>query len=250
MSIKGLGKSKQPYQYLDEYVQMPDWEKLHAEVCWGISQSEWNKKFVSSGVHADWAHQEITPFLMNWEKNLSVYEKEFFLKCATADEKLKFLTALKYIPHPFWSLFIRFNRRVERTGVRNKSVGADCDWTDNAQHFPTLVEFIKKLPFSEIGRVMLFMTEANNQTVPHYDDIDNGSRPNDDFIWFTTKPGTKKIFVFDNDTKEKFYTAPDKKLVWFNEFDWHGTDPTDHFSFSVRIDGKFTPEVKKALSEM
>ena len=97
---------------------------------------------------------------------------------------------------------------------------------------------------------MLFMTEANNQTVPHYDDIDNGSRPNDDFIWFTTKPGTKKIFVFDNDTKEKFYTAPDKKLVWFNEFDWHGTDPTDHFSFSVRIDGKFTPEVKKALSEM
>ena len=248
MPLLGLGSQKTPFIYLDEHAPVIDWSRLHAEVCYGISQCIWDKKFVSSGVHRDWADYEITPYMTNFAENLSPYEKEFFFKCSTTDEKIKYLTSLGPIPHPFWALFLRYNKRIERTGILNKSVQADCFWTEHAAKFPTLVEIIKQLPFQDIGRVMLFMTEANNQTVPHFDGKTQDERPNDDFIWFTTKPGTKNIFVMDEFTKERTYAATDKKFVWWNEMDYHGTEPTTHFSFSIRIDGKFTPEVKSAIT--
>lgn len=248
MALKGLGKNKKPFLYLDKFIDNQiDFTKLHSEVCLGIAKSEWSKKFVSSGVHEDWADIEITPYMKNYEKNLDPYARALFYRCTTTDEKIKFLNAYGPIPHPFWGLFIRNNKRIERTGIRNKAVGADCEWTNNAQFFPTLVEFIKTLPFSEIGRVILFMTEANNQTVPHFDGAVRDERPNDDFIWFTTKPGTKNIYVMDDSSKERIYADNNNKFIWFNEMDYHGHEPVSHFSFSIRIDGKFKPEVKEAL---
>lgn len=247
MSLLGLGKNKKPFIYLDNHITAPDWNKLHSEVCLGIAKSNWNKKFVSSGVHTDWRKDEITPYMMEYEKHLDPYSKSLFLRCVSTDEKIKFLTAFGPVPHPFWGLFIRNNKRVERTGIRNKSVGADCEWTENARYFPTLVDFIKKMPFTEIGRVMLFMTEANNQTVPHYDGMHQDERPNDDFVWFTTKEGTKNIYVMDSETKQRIYADQKSKFVWFNEMDYHGTEPVGNFSFSIRIDGKFNPELREKL---
>lgn len=251
MSLIGLGQQKKLFIYLDDYINIDvNWEQLHTEVCFGISRSKWEKKFVSSGVHEDWSDCEITPYLTNFLKNLTPYQTKFYLKCRTTEEKIKYLTSLGPIAHPFWSVFLRYNKKVEQTGIANKSVGDDCSWTENAKHFNSLVNLIEQLPFSEVGRVMLFMTEANNQTVPHYDAISNSQRlikKNDDFIWFTTKPNTKNIFVMDGETKERTYADTNKKFVWFNEMDYHGTEPTSHFSFSVRIDGKFTPELKQQL---
>lgn len=250
MTVLGLGSKQSPFLYLDQFVEAPDWQKLHVDVSFGIAQSTWNKRFVSSGVHPDWADNEITPLLkqIEWEgKHLTEYERELYNKMPSYEEKIKFISALMYRPHPFWVIFIRNNQRKEISGVFNKAKAEDCEWTENAKYFPSLVEFINKLPFAEIGRVMLFITEANNQTVPHYDSKAQSDRPNDDFIWFTTKPNTKKVFVMDSHTKEKFYPEEGKKLVWFNEMDFHGTDPMPHMAFSIRIDGVFTPEVKAKL---
>lgn len=250
MNILGLGKHQKPFIYLDEYIQGVDWEKLHTEVCYGISQSAWDKRFVASGVHDAFVDQEITPYLKEVEfqnKHLSDYERTFYNKLKTYDEKIKFANALKYIPHPFWVIFIRNNKRVEGSGVFNKANADDCYWTDNSRHFPTLLNLIERMPFAKIGRVILFMTEANNKTLPHFDSREQNDRPNDDFIWFTTKPETKNIYVMDKDTQERVYADSDKKFVWFNEMDFHGTDPVKHFSFSIRIDGVFTQELKDAI---
>jgi outer membrane lipoprotein-sorting protein len=76
----------------------------------------------------------------------------------------------------------------------------------------------------------------------------NTKKP-DDFIWFTTKPGTKRMFVMDGETKERYYADSSKKFVWWNEMDYHGTEAVSHFSFSIRIDGKFKPEITEALSK-
>lgn len=247
MSIQGLGPHKKPFVYLDEFVNQPDWERLHPEVCYGISQARWDKKFVSSGVHREWASKEITPYLATAKKQMTPYEFELFEKCKDIESKIKYGLALSNTPHPFWVLVLRDNKRVEFSGVGNKAKGEDCFWTDNAEHFPTLVEFIKTLPFKEIGRVIFFMTEPNNQLVPHIDSYTGYDRPNDDFIWFTTKPSTKTVFVMDGDTKEKHYQESGKRFIWFNEFDYHGTDPVSHFSFSIRVDGVFNDDVKNAI---
>jgi hypothetical protein len=248
MPINGLSSLKKPFIYLDEYITSVDWEKLHADVCYGLSQCPWDKKFVSSGVHPEWSKNEITPYMVEIIKHVTDYEKTLFDKCSTIAEKIKFTQALLPVSHPFWTLCLRDNKRIEMTGVKNKAVGAECFWTDNVKFFPTLVKFIKTLPFDQIGRVIFFITESNNQTVPHYDYYgDPKGKLNDDFIWFTTKPNSKSVYIMDGETKEKFYPDPSKQFVWFNEMDFHGTEPVPHFSFSIRVDGVFRSDIQDVV---
>jgi hypothetical protein len=247
MALFGLGKNKSPFLYLDNFIGNVDWPTLHAETSFGISQSTWHKKFVSSGVHSDWADKEITPYMRSAETRLSEQEFKFYNMCTTIDEKIKYINALSHIPHPFWVIFIRNNRRIESSGIQNKSISKDCEWALDSKNFPSLVNLINSMPFEEVGRVIIFMTEANNQTVPHFDGRTQNDRPNDDFIWFTTTDNRKNIFVMDGDTKEKIYSDTNRRFVWFNEMDYHGTDPVPEFSFSIRIDGKFKEDVKNLI---
>jgi len=41
--IKGLGKNKSPFLYLDDFVPEIDMEKLHADVSLGLAKSKWLK---------------------------------------------------------------------------------------------------------------------------------------------------------------------------------------------------------------
>jgi hypothetical protein len=247
--IKGLGTHKKPFIYLDEYCPTVDWHKLHAEVSLGLAKSKWVKRFVSAGVHSDWEDQEIITHMM--KKNISDYEKDLYdtqLDPYDTEAKIKYFMCVSDAVHPFWSCYLRLNKAVEKTRILNKAVGEDCYWTENAENFPSLIALISKLPFQSVGRVMLFLTESNNNTVPHFDSIHEMSdKPNDDFIWFTTKHDYKKIYILDGETKEKFYPKENSKFIWFNEMDYHGTDSFPRFSFSVRIDGKFDEEIREKI---
>jgi hypothetical protein len=85
--------------------------------------------------------------------------------------------------------------------------------------------------------------------LPHYDAAVRHERPHDDFIWFTTKPMTKKMYVLDEETNIRHYADDNRRFIWFNEIDYHGTEAVDHFSFSVRIDGKFDSTVRSNLCQ-
>ena len=176
MSIIGLDSNHTPFKYLDNYIDLVDWDTLHNEVSLGIAKAEWNKKFVSSGVHKDWAEKEITTTFMDLKNRLTESQQKIFAGLQSTDEKIKFLNALTHTPHPFWVIFLRWNKRVEQTGVYNKAVPEDCFWTPNAKLFPSLVKLIESMPFEGIGRVIFFMTEANNQTVPHFDVANEAQR--------------------------------------------------------------------------
>lgn len=249
MSIKGLGINKQPFLYLDEYMPEVDWDLLHSDISLGLASCQWVKRFVSAGVHPNWAEKEIATHII--ERKFNTYQQELFdnIDRKDTETRLKFASLVTTGLHPFWSCYLRLNKPVDITGISNKTVAADCQWTDNIKHFPTLMSLIEQMPFQEIGRVMFFITEPNNETVPHFDNtVVAEPRPNDDFIYFSTlNTSAKKIYVMDSDTLEKYYPTPGKKFLWFNEMDYHGTDATDRLTFSVRIEGKFTPEVKEKL---
>lgn len=252
MTIIGLDSNHTPFKYLDQFTPQPDWTALHNEVSAGIARSVWSKKFVSSGVHRNWAEQEVATTFLDINNRLTKDQLEIFHSLIEVDEKIKFINALTYQPHPFWLLYLRLNKKIEKTRVANKSVASDCYWTENAKYFPQLVKLIEDMPFESVGRVMLFMTEANNQTVPHFDAANEAQRvvkPHDDFIWFTTKPASKSVFVLDGQSLEKHYPNPNNRFIWFNEMDFHGTDPVSHFSFSIRIDGKFKPHVRSQITD-
>jgi hypothetical protein len=247
--IKGLGKNKQPFLYLDDYCPTVDWHKLHAEVSRGLANCQWIKRFVSAGVHPEYKDKEISTYTL--EQRFSDYEREIFLQFdrRETEKRIKYAALTTEGLHPFWSCFLRLNRVIESTGISNKHCSEDCEWTENAKHFPELLSLIEQMPFSEVGRVMCFITEPFNETIPHFDDsLTAPARPNDDFIYFSTlKSEHKKIFVMDKDSMKKYYPETDKNFLWFNEMDYHGTDACSRLTFTIRIEGVFKSEVKEKL---
>jgi hypothetical protein len=250
MSIKGLGLKKEPFLYLDKFCPDIDWDTFHADVSYGLASCQWVKRYVSAGVHPKWADKELSRYVI--EKKFTPYQYSLFdsIEPLNTEKKIKFASLVTKGLHPFWSCYLRVNKPKERTGIANKSVSSDCEWTDNIKHFPSLMKLIEQMPFQEIGRVMFFITEPNNETVPHFDDLpSNTPRQNDDFIYFSTmQDRPKRLYIMDPDTLEKFYPELNKKFIWFNEMDYHGTDPVDRLTFSVRIEGKFIHEIKNIIN--
>lgn len=247
--IKGLGANKRPFLYLDDYCPDVDIDKLHSDISYGLAQSEWVKRYVSAGVHPDYHDQELSTYVI--ENRFSKYDLELLNRFdrLETEKRIKFTSLVTQGLHPFWSCFLRVNRLIDRTGISNKSVGSDCEWTSNSKYFPELLHLIEQMPFQEVGRVMCFITEPNNVTVPHFDNmLTVEERPNDDFIYFSTlKSDNKKIYVMDGETMKKYYSDTSKNFIWFNEMDYHGTDATNRLTFSVRIEGKFLPEIREKL---
>lgn len=247
--IKGLGISKKPFLYLDEFCPTINWEELHADISIGLASCQWIKRYVSAGVHPNWKTSEISTYIING--NFTAYQQTLFdtIDQRDTEKKIKFASLVTSGLHPFWSCYLRVNKPKEFTGISNKSISDDCNWTDNAQYFSSLKNLVYQLPFEELGRIMCFITEPNNPTIPHFDDsIIAPARPNDDFIYFNTlSENYKKLYVMDSDTLEKFYPDEGKKLLWFNEMDYHGTDSVDRLTFTVRVEGKFIPKIKKQI---
>jgi hypothetical protein len=104
--------------------------------------------------------------------------------------------------------------------------------------FPGLRSFIADSgAFSEVGRVIIFLTERGAQAEVHCDYADGKSRK-DQFLWLN--PGRRKpFFVLDTEFRKRYLTGV---CNTFDNSTWHGGDPADTATFTVRVDGKFSPE--------
>jgi hypothetical protein len=119
-----------------------------------------------------------------------------------------------------------------------KHIAAMNHDTEAYELFPELRKWIEDSgAFSEIGRVMLFITERRTCTEVHCDYADLQSRK-DQFLLIIPKK-IKKMFVLDENF-EKQYT--NGVINTFDNGTWHGSDIVDTSTFSIRVDGKFSPE--------
>jgi len=113
--------------------------------------------------------------------------------------------------------------------------------TDAYKYFPKLKEFIDNSgAFSEIGRIMFFLTERRTCTEIHCDYADLNTRK-DQFITILPRK-IKKLFVL-NENFEKQYTTG--VINTFDNGTWHGSDIVDTSTFSIRIDGLFSQQFLK-----
>ncbi|MBD0373503.1 MAG: hypothetical protein ICV60_21900 [Pyrinomonadaceae bacterium] len=112
-----------------------------------------------------------------------------------------------------------------------------------AQEFSMLMDFIATLPFKATGR-MLIMYDAAPRAVPaHRDHLDTNICH--EFIWFRTNL-KKPFYVLNHMTGEKKYV--ESYSAWFDTVNqFHGSDPCDGLSFSIRVDGHFTDEFRNRI---
>ncbi|XXX81594.1 hypothetical protein WMF30_22825 [Sorangium sp. So ce134] len=148
---------------------------------------------------------------------------------------------VELIPNRYWS---------------DKSRSEGKDFTRLARSFfPKTIAYVKRLPFSSIGRCNIMGLEANDHGTVHRDgegatgDGANGegesaAREPDHFITLCPA-GDKRLFLWDERARRK--TAVAGRAYWFNDHDYHGVEADPFFRYSVRIDGTFTPEFIAAL---
>lgn len=211
------------------------------EMLIGISKSWIDKGVVSCGVHPQEKALELCQVLNEPEKFLNPDQVKNLNSLHNLHQKAWYCTLLLPIHHPYSLVFLR-----RENDFWKKHLQSDCEWTENSKHFPKTIEFINKLPFEQIGRVLFFITEPHQNVLTHYDGGAGGSRDrqNTEMIYFRPL-SKKKLFIFDEKQDEKILI--NSTASYWNDMDWHGALPTETKSFSLRVDGIFTEQFRQGL---
>jgi hypothetical protein len=115
--------------------------------------------------------------------------------------------------------------------------------TEAANEFSLLIDFIRTLPFKSTGRMLIMYDNVAREVPAHRDHIE--TELCHDFLWFRTNL-KKPFYMLNHKTGEKKYV--DTYTAWFDSVNqFHGSDPFDGLSFSIRVDGHFTDEFKATI---
>lgn len=115
--------------------------------------------------------------------------------------------------------------------------------TEAAKEFSMLMDFIGTLPFRATGRMLVMYDTEARPVSAHRDHLE--SEICHDFIWFRTNK-KKPFYMLNHLTGEKQYV--ESYSAWFDSVNqFHGSDPYEGLSFSIRVDGVFTDEFKAQI---
>jgi hypothetical protein len=115
--------------------------------------------------------------------------------------------------------------------------------TEEAGEFALLMDFIETLPFQTKGRMLIIHDHAGKSVPAHRDHLETDVCH--EFIWFRTNL-RKPFYMLNHLTGEKQYV--ESYSAWFDSVNqFHGSDPYDGLSFSIRVDGKFTDEFRDSI---
>jgi hypothetical protein len=110
--------------------------------------------------------------------------------------------------------------------------------------FPRTVALIESLPFTEVGRCVLFGLQPNDHAPLHRDTEPGAARQLAQSIAIAPR-GDKRFFLqYAPDAPPEVITA---RAYWFNDMDYHGVLPDPHFRYSIRVDGVFDPAFARAV---
>lgn len=115
--------------------------------------------------------------------------------------------------------------------------------TPAAAEFARLMDFIETLPFKAIGR-MLIIYDCDGNPVPAHRDHVNPEICHE-FVWFRTSLH-KPFYLLNAESNECLYV--ESYSAWFDTVNqFHGSDANPGLSFSLRVDGVFTDELRKRI---
>ena len=128
---------------------------------------------------------------------------------------------------------------IENDRWEDKHSGEGKTFSDEAlAHFPNTCDFVRSLPFTEIGRCVLFGIGPHDHAPLHRDSEPGSSLEVAQSINFAPRPG-KRFYLQNSPESEPLVI--DRPVYWFNDMDYHGVLADPFFRYSVRVDGVFEP---------
>jgi hypothetical protein len=134
---------------------------------------------------------------------------------------------------------------LENDRWEDKHSGAGKGFSAEARRvFPKTVAFIEALPFTEIGRAVIFGLEANDHAPLHRDSEPGVAVGIAQSISFSPR-GNKRLYLVDPEGGSQ--TVVRSPIYWFNDMDYHGVLSDPFWRYSIRVDGVFEAGWVKAL---
>ena len=258
-----------PYISLDDALDLGALDEIDIEISRGLASVETHYTGGTlkwMGVVAPWAVDDEYLDAMHVVENLS--ESELATLVSLSDDPESFrgrdLRAEKFgdeTPNPFnraqekWLAYrhkvyfpwkacyhlLENDRWEDKHSGEGKSFGAEARAV-----FPKTIDFIERLPFTEIGRAVIFGLEPNDHA-PLHRDTEPGSALSVAQSISLCPRGDKRFFLQNDPDDEPLVV--EARAYWFNDMDYHGVLADPFFRYSIRIDGVLDPSFVSMLAE-
>jgi hypothetical protein len=115
--------------------------------------------------------------------------------------------------------------------------------SEHAEEFSEILAFARSLPFKSTGRILVMYDFVGSPVTPHRDH--DKIEISHEFIWFRTNL-VKPFYMMDKATGRKAYV--DGYSAWFDTVNqFHGADAAPGLSLSLRVDGRFTDDLRARM---
>lgn len=260
-----LGK---PYLDLEPHVDLELLGELDDEICAGLTEVEVGYTGGSlkwMGVAAPWVlddpyedlgwviermTREEREKLVSLADDPGVFEPERLMEYRFGDETEHPLSQkqVRWLEYKFgvyfpWKVVYHL---LENFRWEDNQSGRGKEWDPQAlRFFPKTVAFVKSLPFTEIGRCLIFGLLPNDHATVHRDSEPGQSVAVAQCVNICPR-GDKRFFLSDPEGEAQHFVG--SRVYWFNDMDYHGVEADPWFRYSIRVDGKLDPAFVKKLS--
>lgn len=216
-----------------------DMENIDDEVCLGLSTINLIKYPTVSGTIPP-KLRENDPYTCFENEVLYNYngDKDFYREMSQMQRR-KYLFFKKEISLPW---FFVLDLKPNMFDTRSK----DCHpWNENSQKFPYLKSCVEKMPFLEIGRVVIYGSWPGAKVPCHRDEP-----PKKDFAHHINfnPGGYRPVYLYDSINNDMHYLPKEYKFYAYNTTDYHGVDALPYFSYTIRVDGVYDQSKISILS--
>jgi hypothetical protein len=235
------------YIDLAKHIDLQEFDSLHPEICRGIATAS---HLAFNGLHTinpgtiDPTGQGYTvkPLYEVYALWASLPDSDPLKKAGT-DLNYNQLTAyLKFAMggYDLYSLYKILDVDFQNNGIGEINI-----------HFPNLVNWILKFKtagiFESLHSATLMALESNGIPWEHCDPEPDMVGEIAEFIHIKTDLD-RSFYIIDPVTKSRVYINH-TRVAWWDETDWHGGEPIDRPTYTLRINGKFSAEFKKKMYE-
>lgn len=240
---------------LEKYIDLKQFDSFLPRICKGMATSSHLavyglQTYHPGTVNTDAQGIDVKPLSQVYEYWNKLPETDP-LKIAGKDLTYNELTTfLKYSLHAYdhYTLYKVLDGDYKHTGVG-----------ETGTHFPELVEWVLGLKdagiFKSLYSVTIFALDANGIPWEHRDPENPTTETFDpnteikyteitEFIHVKTD-NDRPFYMVDPVTKNRVYI--NTRVAWWDERDWHGGEPINRPTYTVRVNGRFTDEFKKEI---
>lgn len=230
---------------LEKHIDLTEFDSLHPEICRGIATA---RHLAYNGLHTinpgtinpssqGYPVKPIYEMYTLWESLPDTDPVKVFGKDLDYNELTSYLK-FALGGYDLYSLY-----KVLDVDHHTHGIG------EIEQHFPGLVTWIvnfkRKNVFSFIHSATLMTLEAGGIPWEHYDpEVINEKGTPSEFIHIKTDLD-RPFYMIDPATHKKTYM--NTRVAWWDENDWHGGEPIQRPTYTLRINGGFSKEFKEKI---